>query len=82
MEARRRRDSSGVWYTLLVPPPRRDIWIARYPEGFSFWKVGYEDPASFRRLIKRMTRITPHACRRNFRVPEFARAKTRKPGGA
>jgi AraC-like DNA-binding protein len=53
-----------------------------HPDGPSFCKVGYEDPTSFRRLFKCMTRITPRTCRHNFRVPEFARAKTRKPGGA
>lgn len=30
------------------------------------WKVGYEDPAFFRRLFKRMTRMTPGAYRRKF----------------
>jgi len=36
------------------------------------WNVGYEDPAFFRRLFKRITRITPGAYRRKFRLPEFA----------
>jgi len=39
------------------------------------WKVGYEDPAFFRRLFKRITHITPGAYRRKFRVPDFARAR-------
>jgi AraC-like DNA-binding protein len=36
------------------------------------WKVGYEDPAFFRRLFKRLTGITPGAYRRKFRVPSVA----------
>jgi len=38
------------------------------------WNVGYEDPAFFRRLFKRLTGITPGAYRRKFRLPDFARA--------
>ncbi|MFC3285057.1 GlxA family transcriptional regulator [Litchfieldella rifensis] len=33
------------------------------------WEVGYEDPASFRRLFKRQVGITPGAHRRKFNVP-------------
>jgi transcriptional regulator GlxA family with amidase domain len=36
------------------------------------WNVGYEDPAFFRRLFKRITRITPGVYRRKFRFPDFA----------
>lgn len=36
------------------------------------WNVGYEDPAFFRRLFKRLTRVTPGAYRRKFRLPELA----------
>jgi transcriptional regulator GlxA family with amidase domain len=39
------------------------------------WKVGYEDPAFFRRLFKRMTGLPPGVYRRRFQVPRFARAK-------
>ncbi|HKY94647.1 MAG TPA: helix-turn-helix domain-containing protein, partial [Kiloniellales bacterium] len=39
------------------------------------WKVGYEDPAFFRRLFKRVTGITPGAYRKRFQVPAFARAQ-------
>jgi transcriptional regulator GlxA family with amidase domain len=38
------------------------------------WKVGYEDPAFFRRLFKRVTGMTPGAYRRRFQVPVFARS--------
>ncbi|HMB69309.1 MAG TPA: helix-turn-helix domain-containing protein, partial [bacterium] len=37
------------------------------------WAVGYEDPASFRRLFKRTTHLTPRAYRRMFALPDFAR---------
>ncbi len=37
------------------------------------WKVGYEDPAFFRRLFKRLTGIPPSAYRRKFQIPAFAR---------
>jgi transcriptional regulator GlxA family with amidase domain len=33
------------------------------------WAVGYEDPASFRRLFKRLTGVTPGVYRRKFRIP-------------
>lgn len=33
------------------------------------WHVGYEDPAFFRRLFKRITGITPGAYRRKFEMP-------------
>lgn len=35
------------------------------------WTVGYEDPAFFRRVFKRLTGITPGAYRRKFRVPRL-----------
>jgi transcriptional regulator GlxA family with amidase domain len=37
------------------------------------WKVGYEDPAFFRRLFKRTTEMTPGAYRKRFSIPGFAR---------
>lgn len=33
------------------------------------WSVGYDDPASFRRLFKRITAVTPGAYRRKFVCP-------------
>ena len=38
------------------------------------WRVGYEDPAFFRRLFKRTTGMSPGAYRKRFRIPEFARS--------
>jgi len=37
------------------------------------YAVGYEDPASFRRLFKRITGVTPGAYRRKLQLPAFAR---------
>ena len=37
------------------------------------YAVGYEDPASFRRLFKRITGVTPSAYRRKLQLPAFAR---------
>jgi transcriptional regulator GlxA family with amidase domain len=39
------------------------------------WRVGYEDAAFFRRLFKRVTRLTPGAYRKRFQVPAFARSQ-------
>jgi transcriptional regulator GlxA family with amidase domain len=36
------------------------------------WRVGYEDPAFFRRVFKRTTGMAPGAYRKRFRIPEFA----------
>lgn len=35
------------------------------------WDVGYEDAAAFRRLFKRIARLTPGAYRRKFSMPEL-----------
>lgn len=42
------------------------------------WNVGYEDPAFFRRLFKRIARITPAAYRRKFRQPDFRELEDRQ----
>jgi transcriptional regulator GlxA family with amidase domain len=39
------------------------------------WQVGYEDPAFFRRLFKRVTSLSPGAYRRRFQIPEYARRR-------
>jgi transcriptional regulator GlxA family with amidase domain len=36
------------------------------------WAVGYEDSASFRRLFKRLTGLTPGEYRHRFRMPKLA----------
>lgn len=42
------------------------------------WQVGYEEPAFFRRLFKRVTDLTPGAYRKRFRIPEYARTTKKK----
>jgi transcriptional regulator GlxA family with amidase domain len=42
------------------------------------YAVGYEDPASFRRLFKRITGIAPGAYRRKLQLPAFARVDRRR----
>jgi transcriptional regulator GlxA family with amidase domain len=37
------------------------------------YAVGYEDPASFRRLFKRITGVAPGVYRRKLQLPAFAR---------
>lgn len=53
-------------------------WLERTdsPADEISWKVGYEDPAFFRRLFKRVTGLTPGAYRKRFQVPEFARSRS------
>ena len=38
------------------------------------YAVGYEDPASFRRLFKRVTGVSPGVYRRKLQLPAFARS--------
>jgi AraC-like DNA-binding protein len=37
------------------------------------WQIGYEEPAFFRRLFKRITGLAPGAYRRRFKTPDYAR---------
>lgn len=41
------------------------------------WRVGYEDPAFFRRLFKRTTGLSPAQYRRRFQVPQYASGRNR-----
>jgi transcriptional regulator GlxA family with amidase domain len=41
------------------------------------YTVGYEDPASFRRLFKRITGVPPGVYRRKLQLPRFARTPQR-----
>lgn len=41
------------------------------------YTVGYEDPASFRRLFKRVTGMPPGAYRRKLELPAYARSRPR-----
>lgn len=59
---------------LRVEEAKRRLERTDAPIDEISWNVGYEDPAFFRRLFKRVTRITPGAYRRKFRLPDFAAA--------
>ncbi len=39
------------------------------------WQVGYEEPAFFRRLFKRVTGLTPGSYRRRFKIPDYAQPR-------
>ncbi len=45
------------------------------------WQVGYEEPAFFRRLFRRVTGLSPGHYRRRFQVPEFAKTTAKKRKG-
>lgn len=40
------------------------------------WRVGYEDPAFFRRLFRRTVGMAPGAYRRRFSIPDFAQPRS------
>jgi transcriptional regulator GlxA family with amidase domain len=57
---------------LRVEAAKRHLEQTAAPIDEIGWKVGYEDPAFFRRLFKRITHMPPGAYRRKFRLPTFA----------
>ena len=44
------------------------------------WEVGYEDPAAFRRVFRRLAGVPPGAYRRRFQVPPYAQPEPAAPG--
>ena len=58
---------------LRIEDAKRRLERTEAPADEISWKVGYEDPAFFRRLFKRVTGLTPGAYRKRFQVPVFAR---------
>lgn len=57
---------------LRVEEAKRRLERTSSPIDQISFEVGYEDAASFRRLFRRMTRVTPGEYRRKFRLPSFA----------
>ncbi len=58
---------------LRIEEAKRRLEDGEEPVDEISWAVGYEDPAFFRRLFKRMTGITPSAYRRKFCMPDIYR---------
>jgi transcriptional regulator GlxA family with amidase domain len=58
---------------LRVDQAKRRLESTSIPVDEISWSVGYEDPAFFRRLFKRLTGITPGAYRNTFTPPELDR---------
>lgn len=59
---------------LRVEDAKRRLERTDAPIDEISWRVGYEDPAFFRRLFRRTTGLTPGAYRRRFRIPSYAQS--------
>lgn len=57
-----------------VEEAKRRLERTAEPVDAISYAVGYEDPASFRRLFKRVTGVSPGVYRRKLQLPAFARA--------
>ncbi len=70
---RRATGHTPIRYVQQVRVQRAKRMLARTGEPVDeiAWRVGYEDPSAFRRLFKRITKVTPAAYRRKmeFRMP-------------
>jgi transcriptional regulator GlxA family with amidase domain len=56
---------------LRIDQAKRWLEKSRLPVDEVSWQIGYEDPAFFRRLFKRLTGMTPSAYRKTFTLPDF-----------
>jgi AraC-like DNA-binding protein len=67
-------DSVQVFFHAIVgeglEEAKRRLERTHAPVDEISWNVGYEDPAFFRRLFKRITGVTAGAYRRKFHIPE------------
>ena len=63
----------GLYQAQSVEDAKRRLERTEAPVDEIIWRVGYEDPAFFRRLFKRITGMAPGAYRKRFRIPDFAR---------
>ena len=61
-----------------VEEAKRRLERTSEPVDAISYAVGYEDPASFRRLFKRITGVTPGAYRRKLQLPAFARPRSNR----
>jgi transcriptional regulator GlxA family with amidase domain len=55
---------------LRIEEAKRLLEQSEAPVEEICWTVGYDEPASFRRLFKRVTSLTPSEYRRKFRAPQ------------
>ncbi len=60
-----------------VERAKRLLETSRDPIEDISWAVGYQDTASFRRLFKRLTGLTPGEYRQRFRLPELPNVPAR-----
>jgi transcriptional regulator GlxA family with amidase domain len=60
-----------------VEEAKRRLERTSEPVDAISYAVGYEDPASFRRLFKRITGVPPGVYRRKLQLPAFARSAQR-----
>jgi transcriptional regulator GlxA family with amidase domain len=58
---------------LRVEDAKRRLERTDTPVERIAWQVGYEDPAAFRRLFRRIAGMSPGAYRRRFQLPPYAR---------
>jgi transcriptional regulator GlxA family with amidase domain len=63
-----------------VEEAKRRLERASEPVDDISYAVGYEDPASFRRLFKRIVGVSPGVYRRKLQLPAFARTPRRAGG--
>jgi transcriptional regulator GlxA family with amidase domain len=62
---------------LRIEDAKRRLERTAAPVEEISWQVGYEEPAFFRRLFKRLTGVAPGAYRRRFEIPDYARPRSR-----
>lgn len=58
---------------LRIEDAKRRLERTDAPADEVGWRIGYEDPAFFRRLFKRVVGLSPGAYRKRFQIPDFAR---------
>ncbi len=56
---------------LRIEDAKRRLERTEAPVDEVGWQVGYEEPAFFRRLFKRVTGLAPGQYRRRFHIPEL-----------
>jgi transcriptional regulator GlxA family with amidase domain len=66
---------------IRVEEAKRRLERTSEPVDAVSYAVGYEDPASFRRLFKRITGVPPGEYRRKLQLPAFARTAERRRDG-